>query len=108
MDSSIDITDSAFSLANIHIPDVSIPDVSIPNINIDIDTVNEVISNTTEDIIDLGDNSFVIYLVFGVIFLLGIFTYSYYSNKKTVTFQDKLDVCYGDKCYPDKYVKSDF
>ena len=98
MDSSIDITDSAFSLANIPIPDV----------NIDIDTVNEVISNTTDNILNLDDNSFVIYLVFGAVFLLGIFTYSYYSNKKTVTFQDKLDECYGDKCYTDKYVKSDF
>jgi len=101
MDSSIDITDSAFSLANISIPDVNL---AIPDVNV----INEVISNTTEDILDLSDNSFVIYLVFGAIFLLGIFTYSYYSNKKSVTFQDKLDECYGDKCYNNKYVKSDF
>jgi membrane-associated HD superfamily phosphohydrolase len=100
MDSSIDITDTAFSLANIPLPAVN--------------EINEVISSTSESILDTAenildtaenilesDNLSLIYFIIGFIILIcGIFMYSYYSNKKKVTFQDKLDDCYGDVCQP--------
>ena len=43
-----------------------------------------------------------IFAVVGVL-LLGYFLYTKFGGAgKRVTFQDKLDHCYGDVCYPDQ------
>jgi hypothetical protein len=73
----IDITDSTFALNN----------------NFD---ENVVISNDS--------NSMYIYIIVAVgIILLGYFLYTKFGGSgKRVTFQDKLEQCYGDVCYPDQ------
>lgn len=74
----IDITDSTFALNN----------------NFE---ENTVISN--------GDsNSIYMYIIIAVgVMLLGYFLYTTFIGKsKKVTFQDKLEQCYGDVCYPDQ------
>ena len=61
---------------------------------------NDVVSDT----ISLGTDSsdYTMYIYVGVIILLCIisyFVYKFYINRvKKVTFQDKLDDCYGDTC----------
>jgi len=73
---AIDITSSEFSLSNINIPDLE------------------------------GDylTDYIIYIYIAVAILglvIIMFIYNFYINKqKHVTFQDKLDDCYGDSYYP--------
>jgi hypothetical protein len=71
----IDITDSTFALNN----------------NFD---ENVIISNDS--------NSMYIYIIVAIgIILLGYFLYTKFGGSgKRVTFQDKLEQCYGDVCYP--------
>jgi hypothetical protein len=78
---TIDITSSEFSLGRIA-------------------EVNDVIPNTT---ISLGDNfsDYTLYIYIGVVILVCIiayFIYKYYTTNfgKKVTFQDKLEECYGE------------
>lgn len=78
---SIDITSSEFSLGRIT-------------------EVNDVIPNST---ISLGDNltDYNLYIYIGIIILVGViayFIYKYYAANtgKRVTFQDKLEECYGE------------
>jgi hypothetical protein len=73
----IDITDSTFALNN----------------NFD---ENVIISNDS--------NSMYIYIIVAIgIILLGYFLYTKFGGSgKRVTFQDKLEQCYGDVCYPDQ------
>ena len=73
----IDITDSTFALNNNFDENVVIPNDS---------------------------NSMYIYIIVAVgIILLGYFLYTKFSGSgKRVTFQDKLEQCYGDVCYPDQ------
>jgi hypothetical protein len=78
---SIDITSSEFSLGN------------IPN-------TNEVLSSSI-----IGGTAFdyTMYIYIGIavlVLLIAVFIYKFYFNKeKRVTFQDKLDDCYGtDTC----------
>ena len=41
----------------------------------------------------------IIFIILIIIILVSYFTYYWiYNRKKHVTFQDKLDVCYGDNC----------
>ena len=76
--------------------DITSPEFSLGGIS----EINDVISDTISLGDKLTDNT--IYIYMGVIFLVGIiayFTYKYYSRgggSKKVTFQDKLDECYGD------------
>jgi|LauGreDrversion4_2_1035121.scaffolds.fasta_scaffold1249635_2 hypothetical protein len=74
----IDITDSTFALNN----------------NFE---ENVVISND-------NSNSMYMYIIIAVgIILLGYFLYTKFGGSgKRVTFQDKLEQCYGDVCYPDQ------
>lgn len=46
------------------------------------------------------ENYNILYLVGAFVFIIScFFVYTYYfRNKKTVTFQDKLDTCYGGVC----------
>ena len=62
----------------------------------DIPEINEVISSVTSE-----DYLKYIYIAIAVVFFVLIFLgYKYYINReKKVTFQDKLDDCYGDVCY---------
>jgi hypothetical protein len=78
---TIDITSSEFSLGRIA-------------------EVNDVIPNAT---ISLGDNltDYNLYIYIGIIILVGViayFVYKYYATNagKRVTFQDKLEECYGE------------
>jgi hypothetical protein len=76
--------------------DITSPEFSLGGIS----EINDVISDTISLGDKLTDNT--IYIYIGVIILVGIiayFTYKYYSRGsggKKVTFQDKLDECYGD------------
>ena len=76
--------------------DITSPEFSLGGIS----ELNDVISDT----ISLGNISsdYASYIYVGVIILLGIvfyFIYKFYINReKKVTFQDKLEECYGDTC----------
>jgi ABC-type anion transport system duplicated permease subunit len=62
----------------------------------DIPDINEVISSvTTKDYLNY------IYIAIAIVVaVILFFIYKYYVNReKKVTFQDKLDKCYGDVCY---------
>ena len=61
----------------------------------DIPCINGVISSFDEI-----DYSIYIYIVIAFVLIVLLFlTYKYYVNRdKKVTFQDKLDDCYGDVC----------
>ena len=58
--------------------------------------IDEVISSVTSE-----DYLKYIYIAIAIVVAVLVFlTYKYYVNKdKKVTFQDKLDNCYGDVCY---------
>jgi len=78
---SIDITSSEFSLGRIN-------------------EENDIISDAR---ISLGDNfsDYAIYIYIGIVILVGIITYFIYKTYtanagKRVTFQDKLEECYGE------------
>jgi len=62
----------------------------------DIPDINEVISS-----LDGEDYLKYIYIAIAIIIAVLVFlTYKYYTNRdKKVTFQDKLDNCYGDTCF---------
>jgi hypothetical protein len=76
--------------------DVTSPEFSLEKIT----NLNEVIS----DKISLGNiySDYAIYIFIGVailISLIAFFIYKFYTSRgKRVTFQDKLDECYGDVC----------
>jgi flagellar biosynthesis/type III secretory pathway M-ring protein FliF/YscJ len=62
----------------------------------DINEVNEVIfSSNSEDYLKY------IYIAIAIVIIVILFLiYKYFVNReKKVTFQDKLDDCYGDVCY---------
>lgn len=62
----------------------------------DIPDINEVISSVTNK-----DYLNYIYIAIAIVVaVILFFIYKYYVNReKKVTFQDKLDKCYGDVCY---------
>ena len=62
----------------------------------DIPDINEVISSVNSE-----DYLKYIYIAIAIIVaVLAFLIYKYYVNReKKVTFQDKLDNCYGDVCY---------
>ena len=64
----------------------------------DIPDINEVISS-----FDSEDYLKYIYIAIAIVVLVILFLiYKYYTNRdKKVTFQDKLDNCYGDVCFRD-------
>ena len=76
--------------------DITSPEFSLGGFS----EVNDVISDT----ISLGNISpgYTSYIYIGVAILVTIiayFIYKFYINKeKKVTFQDKLDDCYGEQC----------
>jgi hypothetical protein len=79
--------------------DVTSPEFSLEKIT----NLNEVIS----DKISLGNiysdySDYAIYIFIGVTILISViafFIYKFYTSRgKRVTFQEKLDECYGDVC----------
>lgn len=80
--------------------DITSPEFSLGGIN----ELNETIS----DKISLGNiysdySDYAIYIYLGVIILIGVISYFIYktyltNGGKRVTFQDKLDECYGETC----------
>ena len=102
----IDITSAEFSLHSL-VPSVkdilpsvkdSLPSVKdiLPSVKDSLPSVNEII-----DITSHGEYN--IYIYIGILLLIGILGflgYKYYENtkRKRVTFQDKLDDCYGGVC----------
>ena len=94
---SIDIVDSAFSLANI-------PDI-MEKTNDVVETITKEIPNPAE-ITQMTDNSFWLYI--GIVFILiavGMFAYKSYNNRNTkhVQFDDSpVDDCPGGFCTMDK------
>jgi hypothetical protein len=62
----------------------------------DINEINELISSVTSD-----DYLKYIYIAIALVIAVLLFlTYKYYVNRdKKVTFQDKLDNCYGGVCF---------
>ena len=87
----IDITSPEFSL---NIPSVSEIIIETLEKTVDIPTINEII-------IPDPDDDYTMYLYLGVVILclLAFFAYKFYTVKqKRVTFQDKLDECYGGVC----------
>jgi len=64
----------------------------------DIPDISEVISS-----LDSDDYLKYIYIAIALVVAVLLFlTYKYYVNRdKKVTFQDKLDNCYGDTCFRD-------
>ena len=87
----IDITTPEFSL---NIPNVSDMIIETLEKTVDIPTINEII-------IPEPDDDYTMYLYLGIVILslLEFFEYKFYTVKqKRVTFQDKLDECYGGVC----------
>ena len=87
----IDITSAEFSLHSL-VPLVN----EIPSVNDILPSVNEIIDITSH-------GEYKIYIYIGILLLIGILGflgYKYYENtkRKRVTFQDKLDDCYGGVC----------
>lgn len=76
-------------------------DITSAEFSLDIHNTNKLVSETIENMSDklLVDEDYSMYIIGMVVFLLlgGFFAYTFYTNKKTkrVTFQDKLDYCYG-------------
>ena len=62
----------------------------------DINDINDVISS-----LDSDEYLKYIYIAIAIVIAVLLFlTYKYYVNRdKKVTFQDKLDNCYGDVCF---------
>ena len=62
------------------------------------------LNNVISDTISLGNmpSNYTNYIYIGVaflVFVIAYFVYKFYINKqKKVTFQDKLDDCYGEQC----------
>jgi len=76
---TIDITSAGFSLDN------------VPNFN-------NLVSNSFCETISL-DYTLYIYIAVSILVIgIGYVIYTFYINKKTVTFQNKLDECYEDYC----------
>jgi hypothetical protein len=86
-------------------------DITSPEYSLGIPSVSEIISETLEKIVDIPiineitipdtDNDYTMYIYLGVVILclLSFFAYKFYTVKqKRVTFQDKLDECYGGVC----------
>lgn len=75
-------------------------DITSAEFSLDIQNADKLISETIENISEnMLDEDYSIYII-GIIVLLllgGVFAYTFYTNKnlKRVTFQDKLDYCYG-------------
>ena len=62
----------------------------------DITDINEVISSVTSE----NYLKYIYIAIAVVVAVILFFIYKYYVNReKKVTFQDKLDNCYGDVCY---------
>ena len=100
----IDITSAEFSLHSL-VPLVNeIPLVNdiLPSVNDILPSVNKIPS--VNEIIDItSQGEYNIYIYIGILLLIGILGflgYKYYENtkRKRVTFQDKLDECYGGVC----------
>jgi hypothetical protein len=76
--------------------DVTSPEFSLGGFS----ELNDIISDTIT--LDNVSSDYTMYMYIGVLILSGIifyFIYKFYINKeKRVTFQDKLDECYGDTC----------
>jgi ABC-type anion transport system duplicated permease subunit len=73
--------------------------------NIDITSSEFTINDISNDIIGGGDDLSVdsLYIYIGVLvfaLLAIVFLYKMYNRHRRVTFQDKLDDCYGDVCRP--------
>ena len=68
------------------------------------DTISDIVGDITDNIIDGGEElpDFSLYIYIGIlilVFIISILLYKFYSDRnKHVTFQDKLDDCYGDVC----------
>jgi hypothetical protein len=71
--------------------------IDITSAEFSLDKVQEAVSSTVE-VFKLDDYIIYIYIVLGIIaFVIAFLIYKYYSSKsKRVTFQDKLDDCYGE------------
>jgi len=113
---SVDITDSAFSLASSTSNDIIvstneiisnqinlIPDISdvIPDVISSIDsvknTINDIIPVIPESIHVDDNNSIFIYMCIGaLIILFGVFIYNYYNKNKQVRFNETPEVNYID------------
>lgn len=76
-------------------------DITSAEFSLDIHNANKMVSETIENISDnlLVDEDYSMYIIGMVVFLLlgGVFAYTFYTKNicKRVTFQDKLDYCYG-------------
>lgn len=83
-------------------------DITSAEFSLDIPNTNKLVSETIENMSDnlLVDEDYSMYIIGMVVLLLvgGVFAYTFYTKNicKRVTFQDKLDYCYGDsKGYDD-------
>ena len=69
-------------------------------------TISDIVGDITDTIIGGGGGEelpdFSLYIYIGIlilVFIISILLYKFYSDRnKHVTFQDKLDDCYGDVC----------
>jgi len=79
-------------------------DITSSEFSLDIPDANKLVSETIENMGEtILEEEYSIYII-GIIVLLfigGVFAYTFYKNKnlKRVTFQDKLDYCYGEGGY---------
>ena len=72
-------------------------------------TISDIVGDITDTIIGGGGGEelpdFSLYIYIGIlilVFIISILLYKFYSDRsKHVTFQDKLDDCYGDVCKRD-------
>jgi hypothetical protein len=76
----IDITTPGFSIG-------SIPDLT--------ESVNTIVSTDA----DLSDYTMYIWGAIIMVFIVLVFIYKFVTQTRRVTFQDKLDTCYGDVCH---------
>jgi hypothetical protein len=109
----IDITSAEFSLHSL-VPSVkdilpSVKDIlpsvkdSLPSVKDSLPSVKDILPSVNEIIDITSHGEYNIYIYIGILLLIGIvgfLGYKYYENtkRKRVTFQDKLDECYGGVC----------
>jgi hypothetical protein len=103
---SIDISDAAFSLANVSNDIISFASETLKdNISIDMSSPSETIKDNISNVFvkpdffqeinkniipeSINNNTIYIIVFIGIISILGLFAYNYFvKNKKRVTFQD--------------------
>jgi uncharacterized BrkB/YihY/UPF0761 family membrane protein len=75
-------------------------DITTPGFSLDsVPDLTEAINTIVNPDADLSDYTMYIWGAIIIVFIGLIFIYKFVTQTRRVTFQDKLDTCYGDVCH---------